>query len=70
MEQKLQATKAAVEKQIQALTKERDILKASQTELKTEIATAASNFDQLKLENAKFSEEKKEMQVAFSKAQV
>jgi hypothetical protein len=68
LEQKLQATKAAVEKQIQALTKEWDTLKASQAELRAEIATAASNFDKLKLENAKFFEEM-EMQVAISKAQ-
>jgi hypothetical protein len=69
LEQKLQATKAAAEKQIQALTKEWDTLKASQAELRAEISTTASNFDQLKLENAKFSEEKKQIQVALSKSQ-
>jgi chromosome segregation ATPase len=69
LEQKLQATKAAAEKQIQALTKEQDTLKTSQSELRTEVSTVASNFDQLKLENAKLSEEKKELQVAFSHAQ-
>jgi chromosome segregation ATPase len=69
LEKKLQATKAVAEKQIQALTKERDILKASQSELRVEVSTASSNFEQLKLENAKFSKEKKEIQVAFSKAQ-
>jgi hypothetical protein len=61
MEKKLQVTKAAEEKQIQALSKERDILKASQAELKAEIAAAASQFDQLKLESAKLSDEKKEV---------
>jgi FtsZ-binding cell division protein ZapB len=69
LEQKLQATKAAAEKQIQALTKERDTLKASEAGLRAEISTAASNFDQLKLENAKVSEEKKQIQVALSIAQ-
>jgi chromosome segregation ATPase len=68
LEQKLQATKAVAEKQIQALIKEQDTLKASQAEHRTEITTATSNFDQLKLENAKLSEEKKEMQVSLSKA--
>jgi hypothetical protein len=33
LEKKLQANKVATEKQIQALSKERDALKASQTEL-------------------------------------
>jgi hypothetical protein len=69
LEQKLQATQAAAEKQIQALTKERDILKASQSDLWAEVSMAASNFEQLKLENAKLSDEKKEIQVALSKAQ-
>jgi chromosome segregation ATPase len=69
LEQKLQATKADVERQIQALTKERDTLKASQSELRAEVSTAASNFEPLKLENATLSEEKKEIQVALSKAQ-
>jgi chromosome segregation ATPase len=69
LEKKLQATKVAAKKKIQALIKERDILKASQSELRAEIATATSSFDSLKLESAKLSEEKKEIQVAFSKAQ-
>jgi myosin heavy subunit len=69
LEKKLQATKAAAEKRIQVLTKERDILKASRAELKAKISTTASNFDQLKLENTKLSKEKKEMQVTLSKAQ-
>ena len=69
LEKRLQVTKAVVEKKIQALIKERDILKASQSELRAEIAAATSSFDSLKLESAKLSEEKKEMQVAFSKAQ-
>jgi chromosome segregation ATPase len=68
LEPKLQATKAAAEQQIQAITKERDTLKASQSELRSEVSTAAFNFDKLKLENAKLSEEKKELQVAFSNA--
>jgi cell division protein FtsB len=37
--------KAAAEKQIQALTKERDTLKASQADLRAEISTTTSNFD-------------------------
>jgi predicted nucleic acid-binding Zn-ribbon protein len=61
LEQKLLATKATAEKQIQALIRERDTLKASQTDLRAEISTAASIFDQLKLENVKLSEEKKEI---------
>jgi uncharacterized phage infection (PIP) family protein YhgE len=69
LEQKLQATKATAEKQIQALTKKRDTLKASQSELRSEISTAISNFNKLKVENAKLSEEKKELQVALSNAQ-
>jgi chromosome segregation ATPase len=69
LDKKLQATKTAAEKQIHALTKERDALKALQADLRTEISTAASNFDQLKLESAKLSEEKKEMQVSLTKAQ-
>jgi chromosome segregation ATPase len=69
LEKKLQATKVAAKKQIQALVKERDILKASQAGLRTEIATAASNFNQLKLENSELSEEKKEMQVSLTKAE-
>jgi multidrug resistance efflux pump len=55
LEKKLQVTKAAAEKQIQALSRERDLLKASQVELKTEIAAAASQFDQLKLEEGSTS---------------
>jgi hypothetical protein len=69
LEKKLQSTKAAAETQIQALTKERDILEASQSELRAEVSMASSNFKKLKLENAKLSEEKMEIQVAFSKAQ-
>jgi chromosome segregation ATPase len=69
LEKKLQVTRAAAEKQIQALSKERDILKASQSELKTEIAAAASEFHQLTLKSAKLSDEKKGAQVALSKAQ-
>ena len=38
LEKKLQVTRAAAEKQIQVLSKERDLLKASQSELKAEIA--------------------------------
>ena len=45
LEKKLQATKVAAEKQIQALTKERDTLKASQAELREEISTATTNFN-------------------------
>jgi predicted nucleic acid-binding Zn-ribbon protein len=67
LEQKLLATKVATEKQIQALNRERDTLKASQSELREEVSTAASNFDQLKLENAKLSEEKRELQLPFLK---
>jgi hypothetical protein len=37
LEKKLQVTKAAADKQIQALIKERDILKASQSKLRAEI---------------------------------
>jgi hypothetical protein len=69
LEQKLQDTKATTKKQIHALPKERDTLKASQAELRAEISTTASNFDQLKSENAKLSEEKKQIQVALSIAQ-
>ena len=68
LEKKLQVTKAAAEKQIQALSRERDLLKASQVELKNEIAAAASQFDQLKLESVKLSDEKKEAQVSLAKA--
>jgi predicted nuclease with TOPRIM domain len=69
LELKLLVIKAAAKKQILALTQERDALKASQSELRAEVSTMASNFDRLKLENVKLSEEKKEMQVSFSKAQ-
>jgi hypothetical protein len=68
LEKKLQAAKATAEKQIQALIKERDILKASQSELRAKIVAATSSFDSLKLESAMLSEEK-EIQVSFSKAQ-
>jgi hypothetical protein len=47
LEQKLLATKAAAEKQIQALTRERDTVKASQSEHRAKVSTTASNFDQL-----------------------
>jgi hypothetical protein len=69
LEKKLQATRTAAEKKIHALTKERDALKASHGDLRAKISTAASNFDQLKLENDKISEDKKEMQVSLTKAQ-
>jgi hypothetical protein len=68
LEKKLQVTKAAAEKQIQAFSKERDLLKASQVELKNEIVATASQFDQLKLESVKLSDEKKEAQVSLAKA--
>jgi chromosome segregation ATPase len=68
LEKKLQVTKAAAEKQIQALSRERDLLKASPVELKNEIAAAASQFDQLKLESVKLFDEKKEAQVSLANA--
>jgi hypothetical protein len=45
IEKKLLAVKAAADKQIQALTQEQDILKASQAELYEEISIATSNFN-------------------------
>jgi hypothetical protein len=68
LEQKLLATKASVEKQIKALIKEQDALKASQAVLREEISTATSNFNQLKLDNTKLSDERKEFQVSLAKA--
>jgi chromosome segregation ATPase len=69
LEQKLLATKASTEKQIQAVIKERDSLKASQAVLRKEISTGTSNFNQLKLDNTKISNERKEFQVSLAKAQ-
>jgi chromosome segregation ATPase len=68
LEQRLLATKASAEKQIQVLVKERDALKASQAALHKEVSMATTNFNQLKLENHKLFEERKEVQVAFAKA--
>jgi hypothetical protein len=69
LEQKILAAKASAEKQIQALLKEQDALKASQAALREEISIATSNFNQLKLDNTKLSDERKELQVFLAKAQ-
>jgi hypothetical protein len=72
---KFQAFKASSEKQInsleklvQALTKERDELRTTKSALSSELATTASNFDLIKVNNAKLAYEKKDLQLNLSKA--
>jgi hypothetical protein len=53
LEQKHQDTKVAAEKQIKALTREQDALKASQSKLRAEVSTTASYFYQFAFSKAK-----------------